>query len=49
MWDYKKGFVNLAMPTYVNKALKQFKHMMPSMRQDSQYPYVPLKYGSKTQ
>ena len=48
-WDYEKGKVHLSMKPYLEKALRQFNNMVPSKKQDSPYPHVPPKYGSKEQ
>ena len=47
-WDYKKQELRTSMPGYVEKALKQFKHILSSTkRQDSPSPFVPPKFGSR--
>ena len=47
-WDYKKQELRTSMPGYVEKALKQFKHILSSnKRQDSPSPFVPPKFGSR--
>ena len=33
-WDYEKGEVHVSMSGYVSKALQQFKHKIPSKKQD---------------
>ncbi|KAL7480170.1 hypothetical protein ACHAW6_005874 [Cyclotella cf. meneghiniana] len=48
-WDYENGKVHLSMMPYLQKALRQFDNVVPSKRQDSPYPHVPPKYGSKKQ
>ena len=41
--------VHMAMPGYVEKALKEFHHDQPNKRQDSPYKCTPKKYGTKSQ
>ena len=48
-WDYKGKQVHLAMPGYVEKALKEFHHQLPRKRQDSPYTCTPKKYGAGAQ
>ena len=48
-WDYERRQVHLSMPGYVEAALQQFGHPMPTKQQDSPYPYTPPKYGQKVQ
>ena len=48
-WDYKGKKVHLAMPGYVEKALKEFHHELPRRRQDSPYTCTPKKYGAGAQ
>ena len=46
-WDYKKRELRTSMPGYVEKALKQFKHILLSNKQqDSPSSFVPPKFGS---
>ena len=45
-WDYKNHKVQLSMPGYVAKALKQFQHKQPS---DQQHALKPIKDGAKNQ
>ena len=47
-WDYKKRQVHLSMPNYVQKALKQFQHVLRK-RQQAPYPSIPIQYGAKKQ
>lgn len=37
------------MPGYVSKALKQFQHEQPKIRQDAPYPSARIIYGAKKQ
>ena len=47
-WDYKKRELRTSMSGYVEKALKQFKHILSSNKQqDSPPPFVPPKFGSR--
>jgi hypothetical protein len=47
-WDYEKRQVDLYMPGYVQKALKQFQHILRK-KQNKPFPHTPIKYGAKTQ
>ena len=47
-WNSKQRKVHLAMPNYVAKALKQFKHESRG-KQHAPYPSAPIKYGVKKQ
>ena len=43
-WDYKKRELRTSMPGYVEKSLKQFKHILLSnKRQDSPSPFCSTK------
>jgi hypothetical protein len=48
-WDYHKSEVHIHMPGYMVKALKRFKHPMPTKQQNSPYPHILPKYGAKVQ
>eukprot|EP00956_Cyclotella_meneghiniana_P023795 scaffold46957_cov29-Cyclotella_meneghiniana.AAC.1 len=48
-WDYERRRVHLSMPGYVSKALKQFQHEMPKVKQDAPYPSARIIYGAKKQ
>jgi hypothetical protein len=48
-WDYVGQKVHLSMPTYVENALKHFKHPPPIMPQDQPHPHVKKTYGAKVQ
>ena len=48
-WDYKGRMVHMAMPGYVEKALKEFQHEQPSRQQNSPYVAAPKRYGAKAQ
>ena len=47
-WYYKRRQVNLSVPNYVTKYLKQLKHKLKK-RQHQPYPSAPIIYGSKKQ
>ena len=47
-WDYTRRQVHLSMPGYVEKALKQFSHILQE-KQDQPYLRAPIKYGEKKQ
>ncbi len=47
-WDYNKRHVHLSMPTYVQKALKQFQHKAGKL-QHAPYQSAPIQYGTKKQ
>eukprot|EP00956_Cyclotella_meneghiniana_P036650 scaffold128493_cov64-Cyclotella_meneghiniana.AAC.1 len=48
-WDYERRRVHLSMPGYVSKALKQFQHERPKVKQDAPYPSARIIYGAKKQ
>ena len=48
-WDYVQRRVHLSMPGYVAKALKQFQHQAPTVRQDQPFPSATIKYGARKQ
>ena len=48
-WDYANGKVHLSMKPYLDKALRQFDNVTPTMRHNSPYPHVEPKYGAKQQ
>ena len=48
-WDYERRRVHLSMPGYVSKALKQFQHEKPKVKQDAPYPSARIIYGAKKQ
>ena len=39
----------MAMPGYVDKAIKEFQHEQPSQQQNSPYVAAPKRYGAKAQ
>ena len=47
-WDYKQRQVQLSIPGYVKKALKQLCHKM-KQQQYSPYPCATIKYGATKQ
>ena len=48
-WDYKENMVHMAVPGYVDKALKEFQYEQPSQHQNSPYVAAPKGYGAKAQ
>ncbi|KAL7481408.1 hypothetical protein ACHAW6_007088, partial [Cyclotella cf. meneghiniana] len=48
-WDYAKRSVHLSMPSYVDKALRQYQHSKLSSPQHAPFPTAPIKYGAQTQ
>ncbi len=48
-WDYVGKKVPLLMPSYVEKALKPFKHLPPIVPQDQLHQHVKKMYGAKVQ
>ena len=48
-WDYKGRKVHLAMPGYVEKALREFLHEHPRRKQYSPFPCAQKKYGKAAQ
>ncbi len=47
-WDCNKHQVDLSMPNYMQKALKQFQHKAGNL-QHAQYQSAPIQYGAKKQ
>ena len=47
-WDYNQHQVHLAMPGYIQKALKQFQYVTQK-KQMQPYPSVKINYGAKKQ
>ena len=47
-WDYKRRQVRMSMPGSVQKALKQFHHML-TKQPHQPYPSAPINYGAKQQ
>jgi len=47
-WNYTKRHVQLSMPNFVTKALKQFQHIA-TKRQYAPYPSIPIQYRTKKQ
>jgi hypothetical protein len=48
-WNYQAGFVDIAMPEYVQDALKRFQHQQPTTPQYSPHQHIPIKYGERRQ
>jgi hypothetical protein len=48
-WDYASKKVHLLMPTYVEKALKQFQPPPPIVPQDQLHQHIKTMYGAKVQ
>ena len=48
-WHYDKGFVDIAMPKYLNNVLKKFNHSPKKFPQYSPHHYNPIVYGKKGQ
>ena len=48
-WDYKERSVNLAMPGYIDKALKKFHHPKPKRAQHAPHKSAPIQYGKNQQ
>jgi hypothetical protein len=48
-WDYANRVVDLSMPGYVEAALKEYKHIAPTKREDQPYQHNPPQYGTKIQ
>ena len=48
-WYYVKRQFHLSMPSYVDKALKQFQHSKPTKPQHSPFQNAKIDYGAKKQ
>ena len=48
-WNYDDGYVDVAMPDYVKKALKKFQHSPPASPQLAPHAWNPPKYGQRVQ
>ena len=48
-WDYPGRKVHLAMPGYVEKALREFQHEYPKRKQYSPFQCAQKKYGKEAQ
>ena len=44
-WNYEEGYVDISMPNYVQKKLKEHGHKAPKRRQYCPYEPNPIKYG----
>jgi hypothetical protein len=47
-WHYDKGYVNVSMPEYVNRALQTFEHLTPLRPQHAPHKWVDPVYGSRS-
>jgi len=47
-WDYKQHIVDLAMPGYINHALKQFRHPQPKQPKHAPHAWQQPTYGTTT-
>jgi hypothetical protein len=43
-WNYEQGYVDISMPTYVNKKIIEYEHSSPKRPDFCQY-LDPIKYG----
>ena len=48
-WDYHRRKTNLAMPAYLQKAMKELFHELPKRKQNSPFPCAQKKYGKDAQ
>ena len=48
-WNYKKMYVDLSMPGYVQSALHKFQQHPPRRRQHAPHPWINPIYGQKQQ
>ena len=48
-WDYTKCKVHLSMPGYIEKALAQFGHQVPTKPQDQPHKHTIPMYGTTVQ
>ena len=46
-WHYKQGYVDVAMPNYVMKALSKFSHPKPHRTQYAPHRWNKPTYGQK--
>ena len=46
-WDYNHKWVDISMPKYVLKILKQLGHPFPLTQRHSPHRWVPKAYGQK--
>ena len=48
-WNYNKGWVNISMPGYVERALDRFKHIASRQPQRSPHAWNKPTFGKATQ
>ena len=48
-WDYNKGFVDISMPSYTQKALKKLRHDPPTKPQHAPHKWTIPNYGATPQ
>ncbi|KAL7479185.1 hypothetical protein ACHAW6_004929, partial [Cyclotella cf. meneghiniana] len=48
-WNYHGKTIDLSMPGYIDKALKQFQHVPPSQPQHAPYKSSPIQFGNSKQ
>ena len=48
-WNYAEGYVDIAMPNYVQKQLVKYRHNAPKRPQYCPYEPAPVQYGRKSQ
>jgi len=48
-WDYKRRYVDISMPGYVEKLLARFEHKPPHRPQHSPHAAPPRKFGNNAQ
>ena len=48
-WHYNKGYVEISMPEYIEKALHRFQHQLPKRKQHSPHVWQAPKYGQRIQ
>jgi hypothetical protein len=48
-WDYKMGTVDLSVPNYVQEALLEFQHPVPTKPEHQPHRHNPPQFGSKIQ
>jgi hypothetical protein len=48
-WNYKEGYVEISMPGYIKKKLREYVHIFPKRIQTCPYSPEPKTYGEKAQ
>ena len=48
-WNYTKGYVDISMPGYIDKALERLQHVAPKSPQFAPHRWTEPSYGSKVQ